>query len=136
MVDFNADATVSASAIDILRILILQRRNDVIDSLEAFNRIGSHSTQPDTSVIKARLLSMFMEIQAMLKRKLTEINKITGKTKYEDLREKVSSDNYDLLLESFIIMNEFLDENRLTRIDTKQVYDSTRVNSEDQEKGL
>lgn len=126
MVDFNAEATVSAAATDILRILILQRRNDVIDSIEQYRKIEEHS-DPDTGVIRARLFSLFLEIQAMIKRKRKD---------YEDISKGTLSKKFDELLETFMILNEFLDENRLTRIDTKEVYDSTRVSSEDKQKGI
>jgi len=126
MVDFNAEATVSSSAIDILRILILQRRNDVIDSIESYKKIEKH-TDPDTTIVMSRVFSLFLEIQAMLKRKYKE---------YNELEKDAKSDDYETLLKTFLILNEFLDNNRLTRIDTRNVYDSTRTSSEDSEKGL
>lgn len=126
MVDFNAEATVSAAATDILRILILQRRNDVIDSIEQYRKIEKHS-DPDTGIIRARLFSLFLEIQAMIKRKRKD---------YEDIKRGTLAIDFEPLVETFLIMNEFLDENRLIRIDTKEVYDSTRVSSEDKQKGI
>ena len=126
MVDFNAEATVSASAIDILRILILQRRNDVIDAFEQYRKIEKHSN-PDTAIIRSRLISLFMEIQAMLKRKLKE---------YEELCELIQSEEFDSLEVAFFLINEFLDDNKLIRIDNRKIYDSTRAASEDEEKGL
>lgn len=118
----------SASAIDILRILILQRRNDVIDAIEGYRKLESHSS-PDTTIIRARLFSLFLEIQAMLKRKKKP-------DEYDELEEDSQSDDFKKLVETFIVMNVFLDDNRLIRIDTKKIYDSTRVASEDKEKGI
>jgi predicted SAM-dependent methyltransferase len=126
MVDFNAEATVSASAIDILRILILQRRNDVIDSFEQYRKVENHS-HPDTGIVRARMISLFMEIQAMLKRKIRD---------YDALVKKVLSEDFDDLEDAFFKINEFLDHNRLIRIDNRKIYDSTRAASEDREKGL
>lgn len=126
MVDFNADATVSSSAIDILRILILQRRNDVIDAIETYRKLEEHSS-PDTTIVRSRLFSLFLEIQAMIKRKHKE---------YDQIKESCDSKDFEELLKTFLELNEFLDMNRLTRIDTKNVYDSTRTSSEDKEKGL
>lgn len=128
MVDFNAEATVSAAAIDILRILILQRRNDVIDAKEQYHKIENHSN-PDTSIVRARMVAFFDEIQPMLKRKMKT-------SAYEELLAGVRSDDFDDLESSFYAINEFLDENKLIRIDNRKVYDSTRTASEDEEKGL
>lgn len=125
MVDFNSEATVSASATDILRILILQRRNDVIDAMESYRKIEPNGT---SEIIRARMNSLFLEIAAMLKRKMGE--------DYEPLREKILSEEFKDLLEAFMSINVFLDDQRLTRIDTKQIYDSTRTSKEDEQKGL
>lgn len=126
MVDFNSEATVSAAAIDILRILILQRRNDVIDSIEGYRKLEAHS-EPEASVIRARLYSLFLEIQPMIKRKHDD---------YDDILKGCLSKEFNILTETFLLINEFLDKNRLIRIDMKEIYDSTRTSSEDKEKGL
>jgi hypothetical protein len=128
MVDFNSEATVSVSAIDILRILILQRRNDVIDSIETYKKIEKHSN-PEPDIVRSRLFSLFLEIDAMLKRRVK-------KEEYEQIEKDVDSEDFKTLLKLFRQLNRVLDEMRLTRIDIKQVYDSTRTASEDKEKGV
>jgi len=128
MVDFNAEATVSSSAYDILRVLILQRRNDVIDAIESYLKIEEHST-PDTNIIRARMFSLFLEIQAMLKRKHRP-------DEYDSIKLLCTDKDFVKLQDVFLIINEFLDENRLIRIDTKEIYDKTRVSKEDKAKGI
>lgn len=107
-------------------MLILQRRNDVIDAIEGYRKIELHS-EPDSSIVRARLFSLFLEIQAMLKRKRKD---------YDELRRRTESQDIYEMIELYFVFNEFLDENRLIRIDTKEIYDRTRVSVEDKVKGI
>jgi hypothetical protein len=136
MVDFNNEATVSAAATDILRILILQRRNDVIDAMERYHMLSENS-EPSCEVVRSRLFSFYLEIQAMLKRKYdNSMHKDNNPCKYKDLKDTIGQGEFKELEAVYLSFNEFLDANRLTRIDTKQIYDSTRVVDEDKEKGI
>lgn len=116
MVDFNNEATVSTPAGDVVKILILQRRNDFIEAVEAYNKTKYAGVSADTSIVKSRLLSLFLEIHPALER-----NK-----KSDDLAEletMIVSDDYDELIRAFIIINRWLDETKLIRIDTHKQYD-------------
>lgn len=129
MVDFNNDVTIGTPAIDIVRVLILQRRNDVIEAMEAHNKAALQNIASDNSFVRARLSSFFLEIQAALKRHLND-------KEYADLKAMIDSDKDEDIMAAFIIMNEWTDKIRLTRIDTKNQYDSTRTEVENEEKRL
>jgi len=131
MVDFNNETTVGTPAADVQRILILQRRNDLIEAMEAYHKVASSSSAGyaiDTHIIHARAMSLFYELQALLQRSLPRERYVflLGLL-YGPRKGKIES-----LELSFFLMNDFLDSKRIIRIDTKKPYDSTRVFQEDE----
>ena len=142
MVDFQNEATVSTPAADIVRILILQRRNDVIDAIEAYHRNKFKGTPAETYEVRARLYSLFLEVQAALQRKakenpeLQEEYALLDQTIKGDADYQRDDDDANHLIQCFEYINTWLDTNKLIRIDTKKQYDTTRVSDEDAEKGL
>jgi hypothetical protein len=131
MVDFNNDATVATPATDVVRILILQRRNDCIEAIEAYIRNLGKTGSADPYEVRARIHSLFLELQAALRRRLSV-------EEYHAVRVLVINHHTAIidLVRCFEFMNQWLDENKLIRIDTKKQYDSTIVTEEDGEKGL
>ncbi len=130
MVDFNNDSTIGTPAVDIERISILQRRYHLIEAYEEYKIKKYFGSQIPIHVVRARMLSLFIEIQATLKRRLK-------KNEYDELRKKVISEKTtdDEVYELIETINEELDEMRLTRVDTQKVYDSTDVEAENEVKG-
>lgn len=112
MVDFNNETTVTRPAADIVRVLILERRNNVIEAFEFYANKDKQGISMGIAAIQSRLFSLFLELQASLKRK--------RKDRYEDIKAQVQSRKYDDLLEAFFVINEYLDELKLTQIDTHQ----------------
>lgn len=118
MVDFNNEATVSTPATDVVKILILQRRNDFIEAVEAYNKQNAGGIESDPSIVKARLLSLYMEIQPALERSQKE-------DELNNIQLLLDSNDYLDFLRCFFIINRWLDRTRLIRIDTKKSYDRT-----------
>ena len=113
MVDFNSEATIGTPAVDIVRILILQRRSDLIEALEDYNKQDYKGLQCDIAIVRAMLVSLFIEIQSGLQRRLKpEI--------YTTLKAYVDSDKIKDILQAIISINEYLDDIRLIRLDNKQ----------------
>ena len=129
MVDFNNETTIGTPAANVVRILILQRRADLFEAIESYNKSIEIGIQVSLGIIKSRLFSLWLELQAALKRKLTEPG-------YNLLLEKVHSDNYLELIEVVYEFNEYLDAIRLTRIDTKEAYNPLSVEEENKSKNL
>ena len=101
MVDFNNDTIVGVPAQDIERVLILQARNDFIIAHEHYKKEKRLSNFNDTTIISTRLQSLFLEIQALLKRRLS-------KEDYENIYNNImNGQDYDKILNSFIIMYMF-----------------------------
>ena len=68
MVDFNNETTIGTPAVDIERVLILQRRNDVIDALEGYKKLDYQGTEADLSIFRSRVLSFFEQLSASILR--------------------------------------------------------------------
>lgn len=129
MVDFNNETTVTRPAADIVRVLILQRRNDVIDAFEYYRGKKAEGIAINTSLLQKRMFSLFLELQATLKRRLKDPD-------YKVLLEQIKSTKYEELYPAFLTFNEELDRMKLITIDTGKVYDSTRVEAENRARNL
>lgn len=137
MVDFNNETTIGTPATEVEKISILQRRYDLIEAYEAYKKGRLGMVEANLSITRARLISLFLELQASLKRRL--FKKAEGQTKneYEKLKDSIFADklNEEQLLKVIFRINEELDEMRLIRVDNQKVYDSTDVEEENKEKG-
>ena len=130
MVDFNNEATVGTPAVDIERISILRRRYDFIEAWEDYKKQSYQGVSAGLNVVRARLFSLFLELQAMIKRrKSNDYNKIV-----ETIKNKSSTETD--ILDIFVLINEELDAIKLTKIDTQRVYDSSNVEEENEIKGF
>jgi len=130
MVDFNNEATIGTPAGDVERISILQRRYDLIEAYESYKKARFQGANASLSISRARLISLFVELQASLERRFTS-------EVYKELREKIFSDSLEEpdFIEAVFTINRELDKMRLITIDTQKVYDSLDVEEENKIKG-
>ena len=129
MVDFNNDTIVGIPAQDIERVLILQARNDFLIAHEHFKKEKAQSNYNDITLIAVRLQTLFLELQALLKRRLKP-------EEYEAMYSSIfnTKASYEDIIKYYLVINELLDSINLTKIDNKKVYDRTRVEIENKEK--
>ena len=130
MVDFNNETTVGTPAIDVVRILILQRRADVIEAFELYHKQIANNIEGSTSLIHARLLSLFMELQGSIKRRCA-----TEKD-YLEVLKNFDSLEIEQMKKNFYYLNEYLDSIKLTVIDTKKQYDRSNWETDNKENGI
>ena len=140
MVNFENEATIGTPAVDIVRVLILQRRNDVLEAKEKLLSKEGQGFEVSTHIFRARLNTLFDEVEGALYRRYFNkqdiIHKgvISEKTTYEwivnKLRSKKISDNE----EAFYFLNRWLDAIHLTRIDSRDNYDTTDIEMENKTK--
>lgn len=123
MVDFNNENTITTPAGDVVKILILQRRNDFIEALEAYRKQINTGVASDIYIVQARLYSFFLELSASLYRTMKPED-------FDELKLLLESKYYDDLIRAFNIINMWLDEKKLIRLDTKQQYDRRRAEEE------
>ena len=124
MVDFNNDITIGIPAADIERVSILQRRYEWIEAYEAYIKPRlqhSKGNFNDWGVVRARLMSLFLEIQATLKRRLPV-------EEYEAIKNvDFNIDRENDILKTIFRINEELDAMKLTKVDFIKKIDKTDV---------
>lgn len=131
MVNFNDSQTVSTPALNINKVLIIQRRAELIDALEQW-RISYYSdisNQKFKSILRGKIYSLFIEIKSMLKRKYE-------KKAFEQLETEIKSDDINDIYMAIDKLNDFLDELDLTKIDTRRNINTGRIEKMNQYKGL
>ena len=133
MVDFNNDTTITGrSAEDILRVIIMERRYNLFEAIENYIKLDSEDniSAREIAVVKARANSLFFEIEETVKRHLEK-----SPEDISILQKNLESNNYEDLIKAVKVMMTILDKVKLTRLDTKIPYDSSRVAVEDKSKG-
>lgn len=114
--DYGCNLNMVRSATELQRINILIRRFNTIEALECYkiNRARGVTTGKDT--LQGRLISYFLELQAMFQRRLK-------KEDYDELLRKCfKSKNDDEMIEALFKMNIELDIMGLTRVDNIQEF--------------
>ena len=109
MVTFKDTASIASSPQDILRVIILQRHTDLIESYESYEKIAPFS-DPSTNIIRSRTIALFKQLRSMLKRTLKEED-------FEDLKIISYSEKYEDLDQAYDIMTEVLDEKNIVKMD-------------------
>lgn len=129
MVDFNAEATTSTPIPNLIKIVILEKRYNLFEAVEKY--LGRHyqNIEVETYEIKARLNLLFFELQAIFKRKLDE-------SIYNKLIEDLGKDDFETIQNTIFLINHYLDEWNVIKIDTRKKYDSTDIETENKEKNL
>ena len=114
MVDFNNDVTIGTPAIDVMRILILEARHNLFESIEKYKRDRANGIGASTATMKSRLWRLFTEIAPTIKRFKPD--------EYEALSAFCLDSNkseFNDILSATQILIDVLDGIELTRIDNK-----------------
>ena len=125
----------TANKSDILNIIILQRRDELINSIEFYKEreMLGYDTSKIVAKIRSKILSLYMEISRALERKYDK------KETFIEFKEKMSKINElepKEFIELFLYMNTALDELGLIKIDVRKSYDTASIETENEEKGL
>lgn len=122
MVNFNNEVTVGTPAVDVVRIIILNRWWDLQEAMEEFNKHKFFNKNYSNAIIKARALTLYYCTISMLKRKAMadKVKKMIDEDKIED---------------AYLEMSEVLDAVNLTKIDTRKSYDRTKIEEANKEAG-
>jgi hypothetical protein len=126
MVDFNTETTLSRNASDIVKILVLEKREDCFLALKGLKKLIFIGGDPSEADFRARLVVFYEEIRSMFIRKKGDDREL----------EQLLRGNINDLIIAFRILNSFLDEVNLTKLDTRQKYDATNIELENELKGL
>lgn len=127
--NFDNETVVTRPIPQLISILIIQRRSYAVEGMGAFKKLESAGNDPSISVVRGRVYELFLEVEAGMKDKLTPEG-------YEALKAAVDSYDYATLEQAFKIIDAYLYDIRLTKIDTKNVIDTTDWEAENKEHGL
>lgn len=130
MVDFNNETTVGIAPAKIVKILILQARANLLDAWEDYKVKKYMNAGVSLNVVKARLFTMFLELQPSI------LRKPKGKIKVMQYLTTLDSWKEEEILKMIMELNEYMDQINLLRIDTKKFYDTSNVEEEDKERNL
>jgi len=132
IVDFDNEATIGTPAVDIIRVLMLQSRNNVFEALEFCNKQEFNNIEPDYGVLKARLVTWFFELQSYLEDRGME------KKEFENLYKELTSGDLDKerMMKIICFFNNKLDKLNLTKLDIRKKYDKTKWEDENKEHGI
>ena len=120
MVDFNNETTVAQAPKQVLTIMILEMYNNVLLAIETYNNLGANRQQSDFTVLKSRLNTLYL-FQRLALIQYFEKNEAAKKT----LQELNKISTYDEFLEAFTLINDWLTEKKLIRVDDFVQYDFT-----------
>jgi hypothetical protein len=123
--------TATTPPLDVLKILILQRRDAVLEAIESYYKVQDAGSSPPSFYVTSRVRSLFFELESVLRRYYKE-----DKNTFVKLGDMVLSNKVGDAIAAFRKMNEILDEKQLIRWDTQKRIDTTRVENENLEKGL
>ena len=126
---FNKDATISTPAIDIVRVLVLQRCDNALESIESYRKKQGLGISHSTSECSARVNSLFLQIRDLLKRRMKA-------EAFDTLESNMGSTKFKDILEGYKTILTVLDRIRLTRLDTGKEIDTTDLEEENKEAGL
>lgn len=135
MVDFNSEQLFTANKGEILNIIILGRRDELLNTFQLWREkvlIGAGSSMEYK--LRSCLFTLFLEVAEPIERKLEDTKEL------KHLLAVIYSNDTSIpeedLLTAFRTINGFLDDLNLIRIDNKKKYDTTDIEAENEEKGL
>lgn len=124
MADFRNDNTMTTPSWELIKILALQKREDLMLAIEFYMKHKYEDQHEDNDVelnfVRARLWVLYYELEAWLNRAYDNevILLYTG---------KIDSKKKEEVFEVVTWINKFMDEQKLTRIDNIKKQDNTRV---------
>lgn len=111
MVNFDNETTVTIPSYDLLKILILQRRESFIDAYEAYHRVTSKGVRAEFYEARARLRALFYEIQSAIKDSYKE------DADFIELKRMIESNDQKDNLTAWYEIEDWLYKKKLTKFD-------------------
>lgn len=139
MVDFNNESTVATPPGEVVKIVVLERREQVIEALESYHHMegAGQSLEHKRDILRARVMALWYEVQAMVKRKTKAAKGTEEDPTYSMVQEAITAaKTEEKLLDAFCWLNEFVDWLGLTVIDSRARYDRTNIEDANIKKGM
>jgi hypothetical protein len=124
MVDFNNEGTVSRPPKDIVALIIIEKLYNFLEADESFAKTRMQGAGSTIAISRSRLRNLFLICHQMLQRKCKKEDYDQVYSTCIDLSKDCSIDD---LMESFMIILQVLDDIKLIKLDTDQVYNRHRT---------
>lgn len=129
MPNTNSMLSISQPPEWILKILIIQSRDNVKTALERYYADQGKGINPDISKLKSRTIGLFFEIRNSFQEDYDKSKNI--KENFEDFeRGLLDAKNFKTLYEANVKLNDFLYKKKLIKFDNRAVYNSGRPEEE------
>lgn len=130
MVNFDDSQTISTPAYEVEKITILQRRYDLLEALEYYEKLyfQSGTNSNAQAVLRARMRTLFRQLKPVLKRKYK-------KEEYQEFIKKVNSKSEEDISWCIDELLDFIDRIKITRIDNAKEIDSADIEEVNKSKG-
>ena len=129
MVDFNQGETITTAPKDLLKVMILERWNNCIEALESYDRRVGKGFQSDTYELIARLRALYNILSSAMKKDLPAKD-------FKAVKDLTTIEDYNSLLKLYSNLSDWLFDKQLIDVFTGKKYDSTKVEIENNNKGL
>jgi len=129
IVDFDNETTITTAPKEIVKIILLERRKYLLDSIEYYHKNKQRGVSVGLELLGSRLLSLFLELVHPLK-------EFYSPDDFEDIKKKVLSNDYNSFESAFISIDKWFYDKKLTKIDTITKYDRGNVEEENLTMGL
>lgn len=129
MVDFNNEKTISTPLADVLKILILEKRDYIMEALKKYHLDKKTFSKSRPGAFASGVIQLFYMLRPMLLQDLKEKD-------FQELEKQVFEEDIKEVNKAFITLENYLYRKNITRIDNKKTYDTTDTEAENTAKGL
>lgn len=130
MSDVPEYGSVAVPPVDLLRVRLLEMRDDALRAVGQFHRYRSNGASTDTclALLRPPMLVLYHAIRAAIARDKDK--------KFAPVPELLAAKDPDSVLAAWELMDDWLDTKRITRVDMIMDYDRTRAEHENKSRGL
>lgn len=132
MVDFDSEATMGKPPKEIVAFIIIEKVYNFLEADESYSKTLLNGTQSFISVPRARLRTLYLTSHKLLERNLKKEELAEVHSVCMDLEKDAKQDD---LLDAFSTIFMVLDKVGLWKIDTKKMFDRSRVEVANSEHG-
>lgn len=137
MVNFNNDTTVGQTAGNLIRLLLIEARYNAFAAFEKYNDDISKGINSSQTIVRARLGTWLLELQPYLDRTTEKLE--DQKKKLKSIKENLffgkKNLSYKEVVEILEYLNNTSDKLRVTKLDTKQVWDTLDIETDNLNEG-
>jgi hypothetical protein len=130
----NTFENYATSPASILKIKILESRAYVIECVTSYTKVYASKADYGVVYVRCAINDLFLQVRSMIKKDY--MDKEDKENLYTILLKKKDSNKFSDLIEAFELIDDYLLQKKITRIDYVENFDRTLVTEEDERNGL